>query len=227
MGRTSWAQSLAVSVVFAPMLTHAFGRLNVRQAPTTTMTASVPTSSSEPDYSYQYCGLDSTHESNSQAVAAKKTSTSNNTVEYCSEYCVGYEYFGLKESTDCYCLMSLSGWETDDAGKCDLPCPSNSSEKCGGKDDFGLYMHIGRSAVGSSSTSSMSTALPYSVTTPTLSATGTEKPLQTCPIEQCPYRNVNSALFYIRSHVIFGDKEFENLYMQKIPYSKSGGILVP
>ena len=52
----------------------------------------------------------------------------------CQDYCWAkeYTYFGV-QANDCYCGYNQPDLAYDDKGFCDLPCPGDSSKKCGGK----------------------------------------------------------------------------------------------
>lgn len=61
-------------------------------------------------------------------------STSNNTamtVEYCANYCSGYNYFGVEYGDECYCGNSFNAGVTQDTtGGCSMACAGNAAEQC-------------------------------------------------------------------------------------------------
>jgi hypothetical protein len=63
-------------------------------------------------------------------------------VELCTSECVasGSAFSGLYNG-DCYCASSIESCEESESGKCDLPCPGNASESCGGTIKGGKKPH--------------------------------------------------------------------------------------
>jgi hypothetical protein len=55
------------------------------------------------------------------------------TVELCTSEChaSGYSYAGVWTS-ECYCSSTLDESSSDAYGQCDIPCPGNAAESCGG-----------------------------------------------------------------------------------------------
>eukprot|EP00903_Cladosiphon_okamuranus_P018095 g16653.t1 len=67
--------------------------------------------------------------------------------ELCAKYCEGEDFFGVQYGVECWCSGEK---DADDdlfrhgMGNCDMRCPGNSNENCGGKWSLSLY-HNGAS----------------------------------------------------------------------------------
>jgi hypothetical protein len=94
------------------------------------------------------------------------------TIELCEAKCVGYTYFGMEYSNQCYCGNSLGAGSVNQTSLvpatsgCDMICTGNALEYCGGPDRLNLYMLNG--IISTSISSSSSTSSP-TVSTGTLS----------------------------------------------------------
>ena len=55
------------------------------------------------------------------------------TMELCREKCDGYAYFGLENSNECFCGQEFRlPLEMVSESECDMECPGNTEESCGG-----------------------------------------------------------------------------------------------
>ncbi|PSN61392.1 WSC-domain-containing protein [Corynespora cassiicola Philippines] len=88
---------------------------------------------------------------------------SANTLEYCANFCSGYAYFGVEYGSECYCgktIYQLSVKQPDSKG-CNMACPGNSAQNCGGPNFLNVYtFSSSSSSAPPSSSTSRSTAQP-------------------------------------------------------------------
>jgi hypothetical protein len=66
----------------------------------------------------------------------------NMTVAECTAYCTGLSYplWGIEYSGECYCGDALTAGAVQTfPSQCDIPCPGNPSDTCGGNGDLSLY----------------------------------------------------------------------------------------
>ncbi|KAF2402400.1 WSC-domain-containing protein [Trichodelitschia bisporula] len=107
-----------------------------------TASASIPSSTgngiSLSGYTYMGC-YNETHDR--RALNAKIGGGNSNSLESCAAYCLGYSYFGVEHSTECYCantIYSNSIKQTTDVG-CSMLCAGKTNETCGGPDFLSVY----------------------------------------------------------------------------------------
>lgn len=98
------------------------------------------------NYTYLGCAIEPyyygyTSSNGGRALAAKKTTSSNMTLEMCATNCAGYTYFGTEYSTECYCDNAVgNNTSIDSTGKsCNMACGGNSTQMCGGSARLNLY----------------------------------------------------------------------------------------
>ena len=58
------------------------------------------------DFYYTNCYTEAT---GGKALAGRSTSGSFMTLDYCGQYCTGYQYFGTEYASECYCESALNG----------------------------------------------------------------------------------------------------------------------
>ncbi|KAI8625786.1 WSC domain-containing protein [Xylariaceae sp. FL1651] len=92
------------------------------------------------DYTYQGCYSDSDRY---PQLGGNAYESDNLTPEQCLTFCdnTHYAYAGLKDGRYCYCGTVLKGNSTaqDPNVFCNIPCPANCTENCGGANSFSLY----------------------------------------------------------------------------------------
>lgn len=66
------------------------------------------------------------------------------TVEKCQAACWldGFEFVGLKSGTECWCGTFVGGDWTKDQEDCKMPCPGDSTQKCGGDELFSVFRAV-------------------------------------------------------------------------------------
>ncbi|MCJ1476788.1 hypothetical protein MMC13_005457 [Lambiella insularis] len=116
------------------------------------------------NYHYAGCYSEAT---TGRALAGKAPATPANgfTIELCAAACVGYTYFGMEYSNECYCgntlgVGSVAQTSTVPATNgCSMLCTGNSTEYCGGASRLNLYQ------LGSTTSSTSLTSTVLSTTT--------------------------------------------------------------
>lgn len=132
-----------------------------------------------------------TESSNGRALRGQETrDTTGMTVDKCSDFCVGFRYFGVEYGEECYCGNTLgAGSALTTPEKCDMECKGNKFQTCGAGRLLNMYQANaagGSSSAASppstissiSSTSSISTTTPPAAS-PTLSGRPTKSSLST------------------------------------------------
>ncbi|CAD6594301.1 MAG: hypothetical protein ASARMPREDX12_008599 [Alectoria sarmentosa] len=115
------------------------------------------------------------------------------TVELCAAACVGFTYFGVEYSAECYCGNALLGGSTLATGgsdptqnQCDMTCDGNTNEYCGGPNRLNTYQYNASLASVSSSAVPTVTGSAALATSGNASATSaissTAAPIPTGPI---------------------------------------------
>ncbi len=62
------------------------------------------------------------------------------TVQYCASMCSSNAYFGVEYGGECYCGNTLSaGSMPTFESQCNVPCPGNPAQICGGGNRLSLY----------------------------------------------------------------------------------------
>jgi hypothetical protein len=67
------------------------------------------------------------------------------TVETCLDFCAGrgFAYAGVEYASECYCGGAAPAqdrlWRDGLLGSCEMPCAGNSTQKCGGAAQIGIY----------------------------------------------------------------------------------------
>uniref|UniRef100_A0A1I8HX25 WSC domain-containing protein n=1 Tax=Macrostomum lignano TaxID=282301 RepID=A0A1I8HX25_9PLAT len=69
-----------------------------------------------------------------ESVHKEKTTNSDMTIEFCSDFCSvgGFNYFGLQGQKQCFCGWSYGRHGKSNETDCNRPCLGNSSQMCGG-----------------------------------------------------------------------------------------------
>lgn len=93
------------------------------------------------DFSFVGCQTEPSPSPPSTLNGSSGTSDSM-TLETCATFCSGQTFFGVENSTNCYCGTTINTG-TDIAGPelCYLPCAGNSSQVCGGPNALSLYVN--------------------------------------------------------------------------------------
>ncbi|KAM7206912.1 WSC domain containing protein [Rhypophila sp. PSN 637] len=107
-------------------------------------------------FRYASCWTDDV---NDRALKAVDWRTDDMTVEKCADRCMGYSYFGLEYSRECFCGNELAHRSTSAPEKeCAMLCMGNPSQLCGGGSRLNLYTRVAASTSVSSSSSTTATA---------------------------------------------------------------------
>ncbi|CAC9885215.1 unnamed protein product, partial [Aureobasidium pullulans] len=92
------------------------------------------------------CGNDSYVNNGFRTLNALSTTLTGMTVEYCQTYCTkrGYQYSGLENGNQCYCDLAINPTaiianQANFTKGCNIFCPGNRSEICGGAFYMSLY----------------------------------------------------------------------------------------
>ncbi|KAB5549639.1 hypothetical protein GE09DRAFT_180398 [Coniochaeta sp. 2T2.1] len=110
-------------------------------------------------YALVGCATEST--TGGRALQGKSYADDSMTLESCAAFCAAYAYFGTEYSRECYCSNSISGNSaavplTD----CSMTCKGNAFEYCGAGNRLELYKIAPVVVNATSSSSSVSTAMP-------------------------------------------------------------------
>ncbi|KAH0528699.1 hypothetical protein TsFJ059_003525 [Trichoderma semiorbis] len=116
-------------------------------------------------YNWYGCYTEGT---NSRALAAKTYADDAMTLESCATFCVGYTYFGVEYSRECYCGNSFgAGSKLTTASDCSMTCSGQDCEFCGAGNRLSVYS-LNAPGTGTSS----GPAVPPSTTSATTQPTG-------------------------------------------------------
>ncbi|KAK6393348.1 hypothetical protein LTR65_002639 [Meristemomyces frigidus] len=123
-------------------------------------------------FTYINCYTEAT--GGARALADKATSGSFVTLEYCANFCTGYQYFGTEYSDECYCGNSFgTGASVTSSGDCSMTCAGDTTEFCGAGNRLTVYQNT--TWVASSSTSASAG------TSATSTASGSSSTGVSCP----------------------------------------------
>ncbi|KAK5663734.1 hypothetical protein OQA88_4165 [Cercophora sp. LCS_1] len=124
--------------------------------PTTTTTSSAPPSTSTtppgpgstlnplmPDIvsdQWKYIGCHRDNVGGIRSINSKNTADDDMTLEFCADFCEGYNFFGTEYGRECFCSWTLDTpalkvTESD----CSMACASNSAQICGNGDRLTVY----------------------------------------------------------------------------------------
>ncbi|KAK5163127.1 uncharacterized protein LTR77_010911 [Saxophila tyrrhenica] len=84
------------------------------------------------------CWIDSM----ARTLSGKFSRSSTNSPQSCADNCgnMGYKYFGLEDTSQCFCGNNINPMAQKTNGKdCDDTCPGDPSKSCGGTDFMNLY----------------------------------------------------------------------------------------
>lgn len=106
-------------------------------ATNTTIQVAKPAGRTVNGFTYQGCQTDSR---GTRSLRDKTTWSVNMTIEACSSFCAGYQYFGTEYSKECYCgnelsTASIAVKEPD----CWMQCSGDAKSNCGGTDRISLF----------------------------------------------------------------------------------------
>jgi len=133
-----------------------------------------------------------------RALHGGSTYRSGMTVEMCAAYCSEYKYFGVEYSQECYCGNIIhNGTTLDTQGGCNMECPGNTAQQCGGSGRMNFYQQ---------STVSTALSLPTSYSVATNNAVVDGWNYLTCVVEPLQLginaRALTGAIFYSGSMTI-------------------------
>ncbi|KAN0098799.1 WSC domain containing protein, partial [Hyaloscypha variabilis] len=88
-------------------------------------------------YSTMGCYTEAT---NKRALSLLSTTNDDMTVEICGTFCIGFDYFGVEYSRECYCGNTINpGSVPALSSDCDMQCLGDTSELCGGPVRLNMY----------------------------------------------------------------------------------------
>lgn len=75
-----------------------------------------------------------------RALVDKQIANNSMTVDVCAAFCLGYTFFGVQFSYECYCAngFPLAASPATD-NRCSMPCSANASQICGGRNGLNAY----------------------------------------------------------------------------------------
>ncbi|KAL8970463.1 MAG: hypothetical protein Q9183_001511 [Haloplaca sp. 2 TL-2023] len=124
------------------------------------------------EYKYNGCYTEGV---GGRALSAKQTASNDMTVDYCREFCSGFNYFGIEYASECYCDNVIGNNARLVADKdCGMTCSGNLTQYCGAGQRLTTYAkNVTSSSSSSSSTSRTSTGTATGTATGTSSSTST------------------------------------------------------
>ncbi|KAK3995918.1 hypothetical protein QBC44DRAFT_3915 [Cladorrhinum sp. PSN332] len=104
------------------------------------------------DFVYQGCYTD---QPDNRSLADKVVHDDKLTLRTCAAECNGYDWFGVENSSDCYCgtFLSLDA-EKRPEGECSLLCSGSHCQICGGVDRLNVFSATRTTSVEESTTAS-------------------------------------------------------------------------
>jgi hypothetical protein len=138
-------------------------------------TSSAPTSTPTTDAKYEYLGC-STEGTGGRALTDGFLASAAMTTQMCQSYCtgLGLSLSGVEYSSECYCGNILSNGAALGSTNCNMICPGDENQICGGPGALSVFKHIpGGSSNSSSSTTATPTEPPGSSSVISSSATPT------------------------------------------------------
>lgn len=86
-------------------------------------------------FAYQGCFA----EVDGEPFAKKSFSNRNNTVEACAAFCSESKYFAVEWASQCHCGDKITSSLANGSDGCDMTCPSNFTQNCGGFKALAVY----------------------------------------------------------------------------------------
>ncbi|KAF8249168.1 WSC-domain-containing protein [Wilcoxina mikolae CBS 423.85] len=109
----------------------------------TSPTTSAPTASptTNPDYQYLGCAIEGT---GGRALTGGFLFSTDLTPQMCQQHCTSLSFplSGVEYSTECYCGTVLSSGATLGSQNCNMPCPGDVTQICGGPSALSIYQHL-------------------------------------------------------------------------------------
>ncbi|CZR61108.1 related to glyoxal oxidase precursor [Phialocephala subalpina] len=126
-------------------------------------------------YVYQGCYSEAT---NGRALSGESPTAPSGgfTIELCEAACVGYTYFGMEYSNQCYCGNTIEAGSVNQTSSvpttngCSMTCTGNAKEYCGGSNRLNLYMLNSTTSASTSTSASVSSTSSASKTGTSVSA---------------------------------------------------------
>jgi hypothetical protein len=108
---------------------------------TTTSSSTTSSSTSQPTGTPPYYYGCYTEGASSRALTGATTANFDDmTVEYCFNFCTGYDLFGVEYTGECFCGNALAeGAMPTFESQCSMPCAGNANQICGGPSRLNLY----------------------------------------------------------------------------------------
>jgi len=76
------------------------------------------------------------------------------TLDKCAAYCSKYAFFGVEYGQECFCGNALlNNSRNQSASSCNVACPGNATELCGGGNRLNLYLYNTSAAAATTSVS--------------------------------------------------------------------------
>lgn len=80
-----------------------------------------------------------TEATSGRALSGKGTSSNKMSLEFCADFCAGYQYFGTEYGSECYCGNSFgTGAKRTSDGDCSMLCANDPAVLCGGESTYGF-----------------------------------------------------------------------------------------
>ncbi|XP_062621145.1 uncharacterized protein LOC134282767 [Saccostrea cucullata] len=74
-----------------------------------------------------------------RTLAGKKTNKKSMTVKYCKNFCTKYKFYGVEDSTWCFCGNYFTENVRHPERECNMKCSGNNKEICGGSWRMNIY----------------------------------------------------------------------------------------
>lgn len=115
-------------------------RLGVFAKPGAQQAAAAPTNVPRLNgYQYKSCWTDDV---NRRALTGPTYRADDMTVESCSAFCAGHDYFGIEYARECYCGDLPAAGQAAPASDCSQLCAGDSTQWCGNGNRLSLYSTI-------------------------------------------------------------------------------------
>jgi hypothetical protein len=152
-------------------------------------TSSAPTSTPTAGNQYQYLGC-VTEGNGGRALTDGFMADASMTPQLCQSYCtgLGLSLSGVEYSSECYCGNVLSNGATLGSTNCNMICPGDESQICGGPGALSVFKHIpGNTTNTNSSTTPTPTEPPVSST---VSSSATSTPTTDFEYMGCAFEGI-------------------------------------
>jgi hypothetical protein len=102
----------------------------------TTTSSTAPSGPTLAGYAYQGCFVDAV---SARVLSGKATTNSAETYQTCATACVGYAFFGVEYSDECYCGDTFPSPVAAPASDCSMPCAGDPTAVCGGPNRINVF----------------------------------------------------------------------------------------